>query len=233
PGVMCIYGVTQIGRDSAGVSRFLPGLLTALQVLKPAVVFLSGAWLVLHLLNRGTRTAPLTRRILFLLAFLGLVATVDAGLEAAYLVIPKKEELPDAGCCTGAFAESEHAARFVPKALLDEQHRPLLVAAFYGINLGMALTCLGLGTRPRRGGRAWSAALLLGALTALPVSAGFLVEVAAPTLLGLPYHHCPYDLVAAAPESLVGVALYFLGTFAVGWAFLAQWLGDCAETSPF
>ena len=35
PDVMCIYGVTRVGAGSVGASRFLPGLVTALQVLKP------------------------------------------------------------------------------------------------------------------------------------------------------------------------------------------------------
>src|SRR5438552_1358970 len=39
PGVMCIYGVTQIGAGSLGPARFLPPLVTALQVTKPALVF--------------------------------------------------------------------------------------------------------------------------------------------------------------------------------------------------
>src|SRR4051794_38955655 len=47
PGVMCVYGITRIGEGTVGVSRFLPGLLTALQALKPAVVFASGCWFVL------------------------------------------------------------------------------------------------------------------------------------------------------------------------------------------
>src|SRR5256885_11838408 len=59
PGVMCIYGVTQIGTGSTGVSRFLPGLLKFLQLTKPALVFCSGAWFTLYLINRRTQTAPL------------------------------------------------------------------------------------------------------------------------------------------------------------------------------
>src|SRR5947209_7714606 len=66
PGVMCIYGVTRIGSGSIGSSRFLPALVTTLQAMKPALVFLSGAWFVLHLVNWRTRTAPLTGRILML-----------------------------------------------------------------------------------------------------------------------------------------------------------------------
>src|SRR5262245_54934293 len=62
PGVMCIYGVTQVGTGSVGASRFLPRLLLATQLLKPGVVFMSGAWCGLHVINQRTRTGPLTVR---------------------------------------------------------------------------------------------------------------------------------------------------------------------------
>ena len=100
PSVMCIYGVTQIGAGSIGPSRFLPALVTALQVTKPVLVFLSGAWFVLHLVNRDTRTAPLTGRVLLLAVLLGLLVVADAGIEIAYLIIPKKEEFLSTECCT-------------------------------------------------------------------------------------------------------------------------------------
>jgi hypothetical protein len=103
PGVMCVYGVTRIGAGSIGPSRFLPALVTALQMLKPALVFLSGAWLALHLLNRNTRTAPLTGRVLMLLVLVGFLAVADAAIEAAYLAIPKKEVFLSTGCCSEAF----------------------------------------------------------------------------------------------------------------------------------
>src|SRR5262249_38031691 len=63
PNVMCIYGVTRIGAGSVNSSRYLPALVTALQAIKPALVFLSGSWFVLHLVNRRTRTAPLMRQV--------------------------------------------------------------------------------------------------------------------------------------------------------------------------
>ncbi len=56
PGVMCIYGVTQVGKGSLGPSRFLPGLLDTLQILKPTLVFVSGAWGMLYLANRRAPT---------------------------------------------------------------------------------------------------------------------------------------------------------------------------------
>src|SRR5262249_23750255 len=39
PGVMCIYGVTRFGSGSIGPARFLPGLILALQITKPTLVF--------------------------------------------------------------------------------------------------------------------------------------------------------------------------------------------------
>ena len=104
---MCIYGVTRIGEGSVGISRFLPPLLAALQAAKPALVFLSGAWFVLYLVNRRTPTAPLTGRVLAVLLASALLAVGDAAAEATYIVLPKKEEAASSGCCTDAFdAES-------------------------------------------------------------------------------------------------------------------------------
>jgi hypothetical protein len=228
PGVMCVYGVTQVGRGSLGVSRFLPDLVRAVQVTKPVLVFLSGAWLVLYLLNRRTRTAPLTGRVLLLVLGLGVLAVSDATLEAAYVVIPKKEELPPLGCCTVAFRDG---SRFAPEVLVGEEGRPWLYAAYYAVN-GAMILALFAWPRLRRGAaagrRAWL--LALPAALSLAVNGLFLTEVAAPLLLDMPSHHCPYDLLPKAPESLPAVFLFVLGGFAVGWAGVASWLGASRET---
>jgi hypothetical protein len=97
PGVMCIYGVTRVGAGSVGSSRFLPPLLTALQTSKPLLVFLSGAWFVLYLINRRTRTAPLTGRVLLLILTAGLLGCADAAAGLAYLSIPKRKSSCPAG----------------------------------------------------------------------------------------------------------------------------------------
>lgn len=233
PGVMCIYGVTRIGSGSLGPARYLPGLVTALQVLKPALVFLSGAWFVLYLINRRTRTAPLTGRVLSLLLVAGLVAVADATAEGAYLVIPKKEEFPSSGCCTTSFDAASGSSRFLPPALLGEERIPQLFAAFYAVNGALVLGLL-LGVRLCRRRRAvrlvWLGLLLVGAALSVVVNGVFLVEVAAPRLLHLPYHHCPYDLVPGAPESLAAVALFLAGNCCVGWACVAGWLGGSPES---
>jgi hypothetical protein len=234
PGVMCIYGVTRIGTGSLGVSRFLPPLVTALQAIKPALVFLSGAWFVLHLVNRRTRTAPWTDRVLALLLASGLLGVADAAAEITYLVIPKKEVFLSAGCCTTAYGEDADSGRFLPKIRVEGRDAPWLYAAYYAVNVGLALTLAFYG---RPGCRRLSAARLLPvawtALLSAAINALFLVEVAAPRLLHMPDHHCAYDLVAKAPTSLVAVALFIAGGFCVGWAFVAARLGDGPESRPF
>jgi hypothetical protein len=233
PGVMCIYGVTRIGAGSLGPSRFLPSLLTGLQVMKPGLIFLSGAWFVLYLVNRATQTAPLTGRVLAVLLAAGLLAVADAGAEAAYLAIPKKEQFLDGGCCTEAFDGEQRPSRFLPQARVGEQDVPWLWAAYFAVNGGMVVAlaaCVRVSRRRLPVG--WLAPLLLGALLSLAVNAVFVVEVAAPRLLHLPYHHCPYDLVPRAPEALLAVALFMGGSFAVGWACVVGWLGRVAEARP-
>ena len=229
PGVMCIYGVTRIGTDSIGPSRFLPGLVSTLQISKPALVFLSGSWFVLYLLNRATRTAPLTGRVLVLVMAAALLGVADAAAEGAYLVIPKKEEFLVAGCCTDVLNDSGHGGRFLPP---DEEEKitPWLYAGYYSINAGLLLGLGYYGWRERRATKGWLVLLLLLGGLCLFTNAVFLIEAAAPRLLHLPYHHCPYDLVPKAPESLVAVALFLLGSFAVGWACLTAWLGDISES---
>jgi hypothetical protein len=234
PGVMCIYGVTRIGTGSLGPARFLPPLVQTLQATKPALVFLSGAWFVLYLVNRRTRTAPLTGRVLVVLLAAGLLAVADAAAESAYLAIPKKEQFLSAGCCTGIFDAEAHAARLLPQALTPADAVPWLYGAYYTVNGGMVLG-LALAARQSRTGlpAGWLGALLAGAVLSVAVNVVFLVDVAAPRLLHLPYHHCPYDLVPRAPGSVVAAVLFVAGFFAVGWACVAAWLGRDPEATPY
>jgi hypothetical protein len=232
PGVMCIYGVTQIGKGSLGPARHLPDLLRFLQLAKPVLVFVGGAWFVLYLLNRRTRTAPLLGRLFVVLLPLGALAVADAAAELAYVGIPKKEEFASAGCCTGG--DEGGAERFLPPILVSDAGRPWLYAAYYGGNLALALALLAATRRPGAApGPLGLALLVLGGLAVLAASGLFLIEVAAPTLLHLPYHHCAYDLIPDVPEAVAAVALFLAGCFFLGWAGVARWLGRCPETEPF
>jgi hypothetical protein len=198
------------------------------------LIFLTGAWFVLYLVNRRTQTAPLTDRVLSVLAIVGLVAVADATVEATYLATPKKEAFPSAGCCTVAFESATDATRFAPQSLLRESWYRWLSVAYYAGNVGMILglwmTKL-FASAPHMA--KWLGPLLLGALVLLPVSALFWIEIAAPALLQLPYHHCLYDLIPNAPESVVAIALAILGSFSLSWACVVGWFAKCRETQPF
>lgn len=232
PGVMCIYGVTQVGVDSTGPGRYLPGLLKLLQLTKPLLVFAGGAWFALYLLNRRARTGPLLGRLFVVLIPLGLLAAADAAAELAYIGIPKKEEFPPGGCCTVA-ADAPSAARFLPPVLIEGAGKSWLAGAYYAGNLALILA-LAVATRRSGAAPGWLglALLLLGGVVNLAVSGLFLVEIASPALLRLPYHHCAYDLLPRAPEGVAAVTLYLAGCFSLGWAGVARWLGRRPETEP-
>ncbi len=234
PGVMCIYGVTQIGAGTLRASRFLPTLAAGLQWLKPLVVFSSGAGYVLYLINRRTATAPLFGRVVVAFALTGGLSLADSVVEAAYFVIPRTEVRPASGCCTTGAESVRQAERFTPRIRVSADQRHYLVATFYTVNLALVAGLLAYAVMPVSPPpvyRRWP--LDAGGLLSIPIGLLFLIEVAAPAILGLPFHHCPYDLVSAAPESVAAAPLYLLGCFSVGWSCIAHRFGRCDQTRSF
>lgn len=230
PDVMCIYGVTQIGTGSMGTSRWLPGMIAAVQLLKPLLLFLCGSWFVIYWLNRRTKTAVLMRRVIVGALLVGLVSIADSSLEASYVLTPKREELPSVGCCTVHLATE--TSNFSPTKWLPNGNSDWLTSAYYGINGLMIAALVGQLSFLREQATRWRLGLLfLGSLIASAVSYLFLVGVAAPSILHLPHHHCAYDLIALAPESVFGIVLFVLGSLAVGWACVASWFGQHPATS--
>lgn len=232
PGVMCIQGVLNVGAGSPGASAWLPGLLAALEVTKPALVFLAGLWLLLHLVDRATRTGPLRGVLLATLGVLGAVAVADAAFEFAYLAIPKAAAAA-AGCCTLQVLPHDQALGGPLAALRPATARTTLLVTHLLVGLLLVVgtsawaRCLEAPGpyRPPRG----AAALGVLAALSLPIGALFLADVAAPALLGRPFHRCPYCVLGEAPETLVGVGLFVLGAFAVGWAALLPALARAPE----
>lgn len=232
-GVMCIYGVTRVGTGSEGPSGYLPALITAVQFIKPALVFACGAWFVVYLANRQTSSGVLTRRVLIGAIVLGALSLADSSLEAAYVVIPKTENLPNAGCCAAARPDWLDSG-LAPRSRLGEASAGPLYAAYFFVN-GLAITgLLGHALFPNRRPRdLWLVILFVTVLASIPISLLFLTEIAAPRILHLPLHHCAYDLVTRAPESVAGMVLFVFGAFAVGWACVASWLARKAETRGY
>lgn len=233
PGAMCIYGITRIGAGSLGAARWLPALAIAVQVLKPAILFVAGAWAVVYVIDRRTRTAPHWRRGLMLLVLAGALAATDASAETAYHLIPKREKSIATGCCTVPVEGATLVAQWLQgSAWLGPWEVPSSIA-FFGACAGMSL---GLewrrrGWTKRRAARSSRTlmALAAGALASLPIGGLFLVARAAPAVLGLPYHHCAYCLWPEAPDAILGALLFFAGVCATGWALVAAIAGRRVE----
>lgn len=223
PGAMCIYGVTRIGEGNRGITGWLPKLVLAIQGLKPLIVFAAGAALVLYRLYRRSGVSVLLPRVLSALVVVAFLGGVGAAAELLYLSVPKRDLPVNSGCCSAAAVDNEMTSPPVQE--------PWLAPAYFGGSFLMALL---IWPRFRQegeglGSQRLAAALLLAVLN-LAVAGRFVIDVAAPTLLHLPYHHCVYDLVAGVPESGVAIGLLLWGTFCVGWACVACWLGRSAST---
>ena len=232
PGVMCIQGVLRVGAGSEGAPGGLPALATALSILRPAAVLAAGSWIVLHLSNRGTRTAPLTRRVLAFLALSGALAAAAGGAELAYLLIPKEQRVLADGCCTvpaNAFLDAPGFRPFLG-VFGEDGERAGTSALFFGGALVLAIATALLGRRPARALPPVVAAA--AACAFLVVALGFANEVASPVVLHLPHHHCVWCLFAQAPETLAGAALAVLGAFATIWAALAAPAARAAAGDP-
>ena len=223
PGAMCIYGITQFGSGMSGAVGWLPTLITVLQSLKPLLVFTAGAALVLYRFYRQLGTRTLLPRIASLLFVVAVLAMLDAATELGYLAIPKYEKMPSSGCCSAAIGVEKVQA-------LSQREQQKWQWSYYGLHAVM----IGLLWRGivKRGPPA-SAQLLLVTATALAtfgISMRFLIDVASPRLLHLPYHRCLYDLVPGVPESGVALGLLLWGTFCVGWSAVVAWLGRAPES---
>lgn len=223
-GVMCVQGVALIGSNSLGVASHLPGLVGFLEFAKPALVFLAGSWLVLHLANRAGSTDALRGRVLAALLVFGTFAVVDAAAESAYLFIPKKEITPS-GCCMSTTTAGFWSMAGVAFTR-ETGDTTMLKVLFFLVGAVVVVALTGLRRRLRRGETpgAWLPVAVVAAIVSLPVGLAFLGAVAAPMFLRLPYHQCAYCMGAKAPESLLGLGFFVVGAYAVGWTGTASWL---------
>ncbi|MEE8104454.1 MAG: hypothetical protein V3T86_02855 [Planctomycetota bacterium] len=221
PGAMCIQGVISIGQGSLGPARHLPGLVALLEFTKPLLVFVAGTWLVLHLAGRR-RDA--TRAALPALLLFGCVSLVDGVAETTYLVTPKREYIAET--CCGATAPTAGPTSRAMMIGMAPGSKHLHTEMFFLVGiLAIAGASAALHSLRRNGhaGR-WLTPAVATAVGSIPIGLVFLKTTAAPAFSGLPFHECVYCLFGSAPESLIGIGLFALGVFALGWAASIFWL---------
>jgi hypothetical protein len=221
-GAMCIFGVTQIKPAATSVG----------ELVKPFSFFLMGGFLLLHMLDHRSLTSPLMGRKLIMLAGTAVVVVFDSLFDAFLVLSIVPGQL--VSCCTTVTDILGRPSGTIPKATFGQNYQAILEYGYYVSNivllaiLGTCWASIKRGTlvRPRVG-----VGLICG--VAAINAAIFLVtqiEVHAPRIMGLPFHHCLYCLWQYVPDTIVMYVLFILGTFATGWALLLDLVARTSET---
>ncbi len=202
-GAMCIFGVTQIKRIATSVGEFV----------KPVSFFLMGGFLLLHMLDHQAATSPLMARKLILLAGTAVVVVFDSLLDAFLMLSIVPGQL--VSCCTTVTDILGRPSRIVPKATLGQNYQAILEYGYYVSNivlLAILGTCRAAIKRGTLARRRVGLGLICG--FAAVNTAIFLVtqiEIHAPRIMGLPFHHCLYCLWQYVPDTMVMYALFVSG----------------------
>jgi len=217
-GAMCIFGVTQV---KVGLTRFL-------EFLKPTNFFLIGGWLMLHFLDRATKTSPLMRKKLLLLSIISLFVLIDSIGDILLMIGIAPESL--VSCCTTVTDILNRPTRTTPESIFGPEYAQSLQVLFFITHLAL-MGFIGVSLKFRIFRR-----LILGLFSLFAVLNAFVfllsqIEVFAPRMMHLPFHHCLYCLWQYVPDSIVMFILFILGTFSVGWAFTTDLFGRQGEAA--
>ena len=217
-GAMCIFGVTQVK----------PGLTRFLELLKPINFFLIGGWLLLHFLDRSTKTSPLMRRKLLLLSVIGLFVLFDSIGDILLMIRIVPESL--VSCCTTITDILNRPTRATPESIFGPEYAQPLQALFFITHLAL-MGFIGVTLKSKIFRRPILGLLFLFSLLNAILFLLSQIEVFAPRMMHLPFHHCLYCLWQYVPDSIIMYLLFILGTFSVGWAFTTDLFGKIGEAS--
>lgn len=221
-GAMCIYGVTQVA----------PAIIKPMEFLKPVVFFLIGLWLIIYIVDKSAKTYPLMRRKLFFLFIVSIFAIADSIGDIA--VAFSMDANTVVSCCTVVFDIADRPSAMIPQSILGPVYKNLILPLYYISNLvliGYMAGIYGLGRLKVEDKRRLflSIGVFLAVLNVITVLLA-VIEVIAPRLLNLPYHHDPYDLLTEMPDAGIFFALFILGIFSTGWAFGIDMIARHDET---
>jgi hypothetical protein len=217
-GAMCIFGVTQVR----------PGLTRFLEFLKPVNFFLIGGWFLLHLLDRATKTSPLMKRKLLLLSILSLLVLIDS-LGDIFLILGIAPESL-VSCCTTVTDISNRPTRTTPLSIFGPEYAQSLQVLFFITHLAL-IGFVGVSLKFKIFRRPILGLLFLFAILNATLFLLSQVEVFAPAMMHLPFHHCLYCLWQYVPDSIAMYLFFILGTFSVGWGFTTALFGRQGEAA--
>ncbi len=212
-GAMCIFGTRNL----------LPRLTRFLEVAKPLLFVVGLVWLLLFRLERfytTRQTGVASRRGLLLLLLCSVLALVESG-GSAWLWMRASGDLA-VSCCTTITDIPSRFTVWMPEALFGTEYDQVLWGVYYGGNLVMVglLIFVLLLLALHRGGVAWGlATVFMGAVANVVLTVMAAIEVLAPRLMHLPFHHCLYCLVQNVADAPLFAALFIVGTSCclAGW----------------
>lgn len=215
-GAMCIFGVTQAQ----------PLLSGAAQIMKPLVFFGVGGWLILRRLGPAHEFSPLFRTKHLLLVVISLLIFADSAID--FLYFTSFDTGADVACCTTVFDLAEGKQAALTTSLIGKGYDRVLLQLYLFTNIAMVAFLASLFFRVTRGkdllpGRAAAGALLAAVNAVITIAALF--EVISPKAMDLPAHHCIYCMWQYEPASVVMTALFVIGAFSPGWAFVLALVG--------
>jgi len=223
-GAMCIFGVTQVR----------PSLTRFLEFLKPIIFFVIGGWFLLHLLDRATKTSPLMGRKLLLLSILSLLVLIDSIGD----ILLMTEIAPGTlvSCCTTVTDISNRPTRTTPESFFGPEYAQSLKIIYFATHfLLIGMVGFVLKFKKLENTFSWRRGIL-GFLFLFALLNGILfvlsqIEIFAPAMMHLPFHHCLYCLWQYVPDSILMYLLFILGTFSVGWGFTTALFGRQGEAA--
>jgi len=217
-GAMCIFGVTQVK----------PGLTRFLEFLKPITFFLIGGWFILHILDMATKTSPLMRRKLFLLSIISLLVLIDS-LGDIFLILGIAPESL-VSCCTTITDILNRPTRTTPESIFGPEYAHPLQVLFFITHLAL-IGFIGVSLKFKTFRKPILGLLFLFSFLNAILFLLSQIEVFAPAMMHLPFHHCLYCLWQYVPDSIAMYLFFILGTFSVGWGFTTDLFGKIGEAS--
>ncbi len=216
-GAMCIFGVTQV---KVSLTRFL-------EFLKPIIFFLIGGWLILHILDGATKTSPLMGRKLLLLSIISLLVLIDSIGDILLMIGIAPESL--VSCCTTITDILNRPTRTTPESIFGPEYAQSLQILFFITHLAL-IGFIGVSLKFKTFRKPILGLLFLFSLLNAILFLLSQIEVFAPAMMHLPFHHCLYCLWQYVPDSILLFTFFSLGTFSVGWGFTTELFGKHGET---
>jgi hypothetical protein len=133
-------------------------------------------------------------------------------------------------CCTTITDILNRPTRATPESIFGPEYAQPLQVLFFITHLAL-MGFIGVSLKFRIFRR-----LILGLLSLFAILNAFVfllsqIEVFAPRMMHLPFHHCLYCLWQYVPDSIAMYLFFILGTFSVGWGFTTELFGRHGETA--